>query len=73
MKTPILPIPLWLFKSAIWLYGIFSSNPPFTVDQLRALINNDVFPLDPWWKIFKIKPTPLDDALKETFSNKLFD
>jgi len=73
LKTPIVPIPVGLFKFLIWFYGLFSRNPPFTVEQLDALTNNDIFPLNPWWKTFNVKPTPLDKALKETFSNKLFD
>jgi hypothetical protein len=50
-------------------YALFK-DPPFTTQQLDALLNNDVFPLIPWWDIFKVEPTPLDEALRIVFSEK---
>lgn len=67
LKTKIISIPLWLLSFLVGFYGIFSKNPPFIPDQLRALVNNDVFKTDPWWKIFGVEPTKLEKALEETF------
>lgn len=70
LKTIILPIPTPLFSILMRIYGFFSSKPPFTPDQLKALVAGDEFPVWDWWSHFKIKPTPLDKALIKTFKGK---
>ena len=44
-------------------------NPPFTTQQLRALIAGDKFEVIPWWDIFNVRPTKFNEAIKETFSD----
>lgn len=68
-RTPIIKIPYKLFYILIWGYGVFSKNPPFTTQQLKALIADDHFELIPWWDIFEVEATPFEKAMDETFNN----
>ncbi|HIP11608.1 MAG TPA: NAD-dependent epimerase/dehydratase family protein [Arcobacter sp.] len=69
LKTPIVKIPYSLFKGLMASYAIFSDNPPFTTQQLEALVADDAFELIPWWNIFDVESTPFEDAMYETFSD----
>lgn len=68
----ILYIPYWLFWGLLKLYAVFDSDPPFTTDQLHALIAEDEFELIPWWEIFNVTPTHFEDAVRETFCDKKY-
>ena len=72
LKTPIVKIPYKLFKSLMTVYALFSKNPPFTTQQLEALIADDEFELIPWWDIFEVKSTPFEDAMMETFNDPTY-
>ena len=65
----ILRIPRWLFAALLRLYGLFDRNPPFTVDQLRALVIDELFEDVDWESRFQVRATPLDDALQTTFQD----
>jgi len=69
LKTPIVKIPYSLFKFMMATYALFSSNPPFTTQQLEALVADDEFELIPWWEIFDVKSTSFEDAMYETFND----
>lgn len=69
LKKPIVHIPVWLFKSLLKIYAVFVRDPPFTADQLQALVNNDVFKVSPWWRTFKVKPTPFEKAMREMLTH----
>lgn len=69
LKTSIIKIPFTLFKGLMAVYALFSSNPPFTTQQLEALIADDEFELIPWWEIFDVEPTSFEDAMRETFTD----
>lgn len=69
LKTPIVKIPFNIFKFLMATYAVFSSNPPFTTQQLEALVADDEFELIPWWEIFDVKSTPFEDAMYETFND----
>lgn len=71
-KTWVLTIPYWLFWVLLKVYAVFSSDPPFTVEQLKALTAGDEFELIEWWKIFGVSPTPLDKAIHETFTDPTY-
>jgi nucleoside-diphosphate-sugar epimerase len=71
-KTLVLTIPYWLFWLLLKVYAMFSSDPPFTVEQLKALTAGDEFELIEWWKIFNITPTSLHDAIHETFTDPTY-
>ena len=68
-KTLILPIPYSLFWLLLKTYGLFSANPPFTTDQLKALVAADEFEVIDWPGIFGIKATPFAQAIDETFNH----
>lgn len=69
LRTAIVKIPFLLFKSMMATYALFSSNPPFTTQQLQALVADDHFELIPWWDIFGVPATPFKQAMSETFNH----
>lgn len=71
-KPLIVLIPYWLFWILLKIYAVFSRNPPFTADQLKALLAGDEFELIEWWKIFSVEATPLDQAIQETFNDPVY-
>lgn len=68
-KTPILRIPYALFYGLIWIWGLFDQNPPFTTQQLEALIAKDEFEVIDWPDIFNVPSTPFKAAIDETFND----
>ena len=66
-KCLILPIPYSLFWILLKTWALFDRNPPFTTDQLEALVAADEFEVIPWDEIFDVQHTPFDDAIRETF------
>jgi nucleoside-diphosphate-sugar epimerase len=68
-RASILRVPYRLFWLLLRGYGLFSRNPPFTVHQLKALVTPDIFEIIDWPKIFGVRPTPLREALVETFQH----
>jgi nucleoside-diphosphate-sugar epimerase len=69
IKTPIVKIPYYLFYFLMWVYALFSKDPPFTTQQLEALVADDQFELIPWWDIFEVESTPFEQAMNETFND----
>lgn len=69
LKTWIVKVPYSVFKWMMAGYGLFSSNPPFTTQQLEALVADDKFELIPWWDIFGVESTPFEQAIDETFND----
>lgn len=68
-NTPIVRIPYGLFYALIWFWGLFDKNPPFTTQQLKALIAKDEFEVIDWPGIFNVPSTPLKAAIDETFND----
>lgn len=68
-KTPIVRIPYSLFYALIWIWGLFDKNPPFTTQQLEALIAKDEFEVIDWPGIFNVPCTSFKDAIDETFND----
>jgi nucleoside-diphosphate-sugar epimerase len=66
-KARIVHIPYRLFWALLWLYARFDRNPPFTTNQLEALVIPEVFPVIDWPHRFGVAETPLEQALRETF------
>jgi nucleoside-diphosphate-sugar epimerase len=66
-RATILKIPYAAFHAMLWVYARIDKNPPFTVNQLRALVIPEVFPVIDWPAIFGVKETPLRDAFEETY------
>jgi nucleoside-diphosphate-sugar epimerase len=67
--TLVLRIPFSLFYGLLWVWGLFDKNPPFTTQQLSALIAKDEFEVIDWPGIFKVPCTPFKDAVNETFND----
>ncbi len=72
LKTPIIKIPYSLFYALMKGYALFSKNPPFTTQQLEALVADDKFELIPWWDIFQVESTPFEQAMYETFNDPTY-
>jgi nucleoside-diphosphate-sugar epimerase len=71
-RTIIVPIPYWLFWSLLKLYSFFSQDPPFTTDQLKALVTLDFFEVIDWPRIFGVTVTPLHLALKQSYCDPVY-
>lgn len=72
VRTLILNIPFSLFYILLWIWGIFDKNPPFTTQQLSALIAKDEFEVIDWPIIFNVASTPFSTAMEETFNDPLY-
>ena len=68
-KAIILKIPFGLFYALLWIWAIFDKNPPFTTQQLQALVAKDEFELIDWPAFFGVPYTPFDKAIDETFNH----
>ena len=66
-RAQIVHIPYRMFWALLWLYARFDRDPPFTTNQLEALVIPEVFPVIDWPAIFGVAETPLEQALAETF------
>jgi nucleoside-diphosphate-sugar epimerase len=71
-SSRIVPVPYPLFWSMLFVYGLFSRDPPFTTKQLEALVTPDVFEVIDWPGLFGVKPTPLKAALAETYRHPVY-
>ena len=68
-STPIVHIPYRLFHFLLWLWARFDRNPPFTTQQLEALVARDEFRIIDWPAIFGVDRTPFCQAIEETFTD----
>ncbi len=66
-RTAVLRIPYWLFYLLLWIWALFDRNPPFTTQQLAALVAKDEFEVIDWPGIFDVRCTPFREALQQTF------
>ncbi len=69
LRTRIAHIPYWLFDGLLRLYAVFSRRPPFTADQLKALTAGDDFQGVNIERTFGFRPTPFEEAMRETFAD----
>ncbi|WP_062789184.1 NAD-dependent epimerase/dehydratase family protein [Aquitalea pelogenes] len=68
-KTMLLHIPYGLFYVLLKIWALFDRNPPFTADQLKALVAHDEFEVIDWPDIFQVTPTPFSKAVDATFND----
>jgi nucleoside-diphosphate-sugar epimerase len=68
-NTLVLKIPYWLFFILLKIWGTFDKNPPFTADQLKALVAHDEFEVIDWEALFNVKATPFVDAINATYND----
>jgi nucleoside-diphosphate-sugar epimerase len=71
-RTVLLNIPYGLFHALLRIWALFDSNPPFTADQLSALVARDEFEVIDWPGIFGVIPTPFHVAIEETFTHPVY-
>jgi nucleoside-diphosphate-sugar epimerase len=71
-KALILKIPYTVFYLLLKTWSLFDKNPPFTTDQLKALVADDQFEVIDWPRIFGVKPTPFAKAIDETFNDPTY-
>jgi nucleoside-diphosphate-sugar epimerase len=69
VRTPIVKIPYSVFYALLWIWALFDKNPPFTTQQLAALIARDEFEVIDWPQIFNVPLTPFKSAIRETFND----
>jgi hypothetical protein len=53
-------------------YALFDRDPPFTTQQLEALVTPDEFEIIDWPGIFGVTSTPLEKALVDTFRHPVY-
>jgi nucleoside-diphosphate-sugar epimerase len=70
-RATIIRIPYGVFHALLWLWGLMDRNPPFTTQQLAALIVGDEFEVIDWPGIFGVTATPFASAIDETFNDRL--
>jgi nucleoside-diphosphate-sugar epimerase len=68
-RARIVRIPYGAFRAMLWLWGLMDRNPPFTTQQLAALIAPDEFEVIDWPGIFDVTPTAFAAAIEETFND----
>lgn len=71
-RTLILKIPYRLFYLMLWTWALFDRNPPFTTQQLAALVAKDEFEVSDWPGIFEVPYTPFAKAIGETFNHSIY-
>ena len=71
-RTLILHIPYWLFHALLSIWAVFDRDPPFTTQQLSALVARDEFEVIDWPGIFDVTPTPFVDAIDTTFNDPAY-
>jgi len=71
-KAWVANIPYGLFYALLWAWGLFDKTPPFTTQQLAALIAKDEFEVIDWPGIFDVPCTPFAKAVDETFNDPTY-
>lgn len=71
-KARIVKIPYGLFYGLLWVWALFDRNPPFTTQQLQALVAKDEFEVIDWPGIFGVRSTPFAEAINETFNHPVY-
>lgn len=68
-RAAIVHIPYGLFHALLALWARFDRNPPFTTQQLEALVARDEFKVIDWPGMFGVQCTPFAQAIEETFTD----
>lgn len=71
-RTTIVKIPYGLFYVLLWGWARFDRNPPFTTQQLAALVGKDEFEVIDWPDIFGVPYTPFAIAIDETLNHPVY-
>ena len=73
LRTLIVCIPIGLFALLLRTYALFSKKPPFTADQLEALIAGDDFRGVDTHRVFGVKQTPFEEAIRQSYCDSRYD
>ena len=71
-KAIILKIPYGIFYCLLWAWALFDKNPPFTTQQLQALVAKDEFEVTNWPETFGVPYTPFEKAIEDTFNHPVY-
>lgn len=71
-RSLILNIPYGLFHALLSVWAVFDRDPPFTTQQLSALVAHDEFEVIDWPGIFGVTPTPFAQAIEATFNDPAY-
>jgi nucleoside-diphosphate-sugar epimerase len=71
-KTRLVKIPYSVFWALLKANELIDRDPPFTSEQLEALVTPDVFEAIDWAGIFGVRSTPLKEALEITFRDPIY-
>ena len=71
-RTAIIHIPYGVFHALLWLWARVDREPPFTTQQLAALVARDEFEVIDWPAIFGVPCTPFARAIHETFNDPVY-
>ena len=71
-RTPIVKIPYGLFHALLAGWALFDRDPPFTTQQLAALVARDEFEVIDWPGLFDVACTPFAQAVDETFRHPVY-
>ncbi|WP_432593070.1 NAD(P)-binding protein [Stenotrophomonas maltophilia] len=69
LHTVIVHILIGFFGFLLKVYSLFSSKPPFTADQLKALSAGDDFKGIDTEAVFGVKQTPFEEAIRESYTD----
>lgn len=72
LNTLIVHIPISVFAFLLRTYALFSSKPPFTADQLKALSAGDDFRGVDTAAVFGVRQTPFEDAIRESYCDPTY-
>lgn len=67
LRTLIVHIPIGFFAFLLRTYSVFSSKPPFTADQLKALSAGDDFTGVDTQAVFGVKQHDFEAAVRESY------
>jgi nucleoside-diphosphate-sugar epimerase len=71
-KAIIVRIPYSLFYALLWIWALFDNSPPFTTQQLQALVARDEFEVTDWPNIFGVSCTSFEKAIEDTFNHPVY-
>lgn len=69
LRTLIVHIPTGFFSFLLRTYSLFSTKPPFTADQLKALTAGDDFRGVDTEAVFGVRQTAFEDAIRESYTD----
>lgn len=72
LRTRIVHIPVGLFAFLLRVYAVFSRKPPFTADQLKALIAGDDFAGVDTQAVFGVEQRNFEDAVRESYCDPVY-